>query len=235
MLADMSVIPMLDRDVYLYAEVDRIVGLRSGTARRWINGYERSGKLYEPILRTAPRETEWTTWGEFVETRILAEYRDIAKVRTQRLREAINELRARYRVDYPLAYLQPYLKAESGELTIGGKGVGLDDSRVVIRTGQLLLADGRTVIERASLGSDERGGGPFVVEMPAADDFPGIVVNPNRYSGQPTFEGRRVAVATIAGMVAAGEREEDLAADYGLSLRQVRSAVEYVHKYGVAA
>src|ERR1035441_6964573 len=107
MLADMSVTPMLDRDVYLYAEVDRIVGLRSGTARRWINGYERSGKLYEPILRTEQRVTEWATWGEFVETRILAEYRDIAKVRTPRLREAITVLRQIYGVAYPLAYLQP--------------------------------------------------------------------------------------------------------------------------------
>jgi|SRR5271154_5628748 len=238
MLADMSVVPMLDREVYLYAEVDRIVGLRSGTARRWINGYQRGGKLYEPILRTESRDTEWATWGEFVETRILAEYRDIAKVPTPRLRGAITQLRANYRVDYPLAYLHPYMKAESGELTIGGKDiglVGLDDTRVVVRTGQGLLTDGWPVIQNASLGSDERGGGPFVIEMPAADDFPGIVVNPNRYSGQPTFEGRRVAVATIAGMVAAGEREEDLAADYGLSLRQVQSAVEYVHKYGVAA
>ncbi len=235
MLADMSVIPMLDRDVYLYAEVDRIVGLRSGTARRWINGYQRDGKLYEPILRTEPRNTEWATWGEFVETRILAEHRDIAKVRTQRLRAAITQLRANYRVDYPLAYLHPYMKAEFGELTIGGEDLGLGDIRVVIRTGQGLLDDGRQLIESASLGVDERGGGPFVIEMPAADDFPGIVVNPNRYSGQPTFEGRRVAVATIAGMATAGEREEDLAADYGLSLRQVRSAVEYVNKYGVAA
>ena len=234
MLADMPVLTMLDREVYLYAEVDRIVGLRSGTARRWINGYHRGGKRYEPILRTEPRDTEWATWGEFVETRILAEYRERDKVPTQRLRAAIAELRASYRVDYPLAYLQPYIQAEFGELIIGGINAGLDVARVVIRTGQGVLIDGWPVIQRASLGSDESGR-KVVIEMPAADDFPGIVVNPNRYSGQPTFEGRRVAVATIAGMVAAGEREEDLAADYGLSLVQVRSAVEYVKKYGAAA
>ncbi len=48
MLADMSVLSMLDRDVYLYSEVDRLIGLRGGTARRWINGYERGGKQYDP-------------------------------------------------------------------------------------------------------------------------------------------------------------------------------------------
>lgn len=234
MLSDMAVLSMLDHEVYLYAEVDRIVGLPGGTARRWINGYQRTGKQYDPILRTAPRESEWATWGEFVEARILAEYRDRDKVPIRRLRAAIEELRATYHVDYPLAYLQPYLQVQNRDLTIGGQGVGTDDARVVVRTGQGLLLDGWPIIQRASLGSDERGHN-FVVEMPAAPEFPGIVVNPNRYSGQPTFEGRRVAVATIAGMAIGGEREQDLAADYGLSLSQVRAAVEYVKKYGTAA
>ena len=35
--------------------------------------------------------------------------------------------------------------------------------------------------------------------------YQGIVVNPDRQGGQPTFSGRRIPVATIAGMVAAGD------------------------------
>ncbi len=35
---------MLDREVYAYAEVDKLIGL-AGTAKRWINGYERGGKI----------------------------------------------------------------------------------------------------------------------------------------------------------------------------------------------
>lgn len=41
MRADMSVTSMLDREVYVYAEVDKLIGLPAGTAKRWINGYER--------------------------------------------------------------------------------------------------------------------------------------------------------------------------------------------------
>lgn len=37
----MPVTSMLDREVYLYAEVDKLIGLAAGTARRWINGYKR--------------------------------------------------------------------------------------------------------------------------------------------------------------------------------------------------
>ncbi|CMS06751.1 Uncharacterised protein [Mycobacterium tuberculosis] len=51
MRADMSVTSMLDREVYVYAEVDKLIGLPAGTAKRWINGYERGGKDHPPILR----------------------------------------------------------------------------------------------------------------------------------------------------------------------------------------
>jgi hypothetical protein len=40
---------------------------QGGSACRWIDGYERSGKNYEPILRIIPRDTPWVTWREFVE------------------------------------------------------------------------------------------------------------------------------------------------------------------------
>ncbi|GFG74479.1 DUF433 domain-containing protein [Mycobacterium botniense] len=90
------------------------------------------------------------------------------------------------------------------------------------------------MVERAQLGTDERGE-KYVAELAVDADFPDIVVNPRRYSGQPTFAGRRLSVETIAGMVTAGEREEDLAADYGLSIAQVREAVGYVAKHGRAA
>lgn len=65
MLSTMSVTSMLDRDAYVYAEVDRLIGLPAGTAKRWINGYERGGKEHPPILRVMPRDTAWVTWGEF--------------------------------------------------------------------------------------------------------------------------------------------------------------------------
>jgi hypothetical protein len=157
MLARMSATSMLDREVYLYAEVDRLIGLSAGTARRWINGYERSGKVYDPILRVAPRDTEWATWGEFVETRILAEYRD-ENIPTARLRGAIDGLRRLYGIDYPLAHLRPYLAVHERDLTISGEEVGLSEDELVVRTGQHLLgAASWNLIVQASLAQDEAG------------------------------------------------------------------------------
>lgn len=230
----MSITSMLDREVYVYADVDRLIGLPAGTARRWINGYERGGKAYEPILRVAARETPWVTWGEFVETRMLAEYRDRKKVPIARQRAAIERLRAMFNVMYPLAHLRPYLSAHERDLTMTGEDVGLPDVEMTIRTGQALLGDARWLAESATLCLDDLGE-PVIVELPADKEFPEIVINPRRYSGKPTFVGRRVSPVTIAQMADSGERHEDLAADYGLSLRQVQDAIDYTKKYKLAS
>ena len=228
-----GVVGLLDRPVYLYAEVDRLIGIRSGTARRWINGYERAGRTYDPILREARHDTEWVTWGEFVETRMLAEFRP--SVPTARLRAAVGRLRQMFGVAYPLAHLRPYIAAENGELAIDAKRLSPDEEGLlVVTTGQLILTSSRPVFDNAALAVDANGS-KFAADLPADVEFGGIRLNPERLSGQPTFEGRRVSVATIAGMIAAGEARADLAADYGLSLRQIDDAVRYSEKHPVAA
>jgi uncharacterized protein (DUF433 family) len=234
MLADMPVSSMLEREVYVFAEVDRLIGLTPGTAKRWINGYERDGTTYDPVLRIVPREGAWVTWGEFVEARMLAEYRDIKKIRISRLRETVDSLRQQYGREYPLAHLKPYLSVYDREVTIGGNDVGLPEQELAVRTGQLLIGDARWIAGRAALQLDERGEA-IIAELPADKDFPDIVINPGRYSGQPTFTGSRISPVTIAGMVAAGERREDVAADYGLSLQQVDNAKAYTERYRLAA
>lgn len=229
----MAVTNLLYRDVYLYSEVDRLTGLRSGTARRWINGYSRNGRDYAPILRESMRDTEWVTWGEFVETRILAQYRDQKSIKTPRLRAAVDTLRQQFQIDYPLARLRPYVE-------IGPKHIELDlraqseEGRLIIETGQMILSDGLPLIENAQLAEDESGE-KYAEQISSDLSYPGIVLHPGRFGGQPTFEGRRVSVETIAGIVAAGEPVEEVAATYGLSLVQVRSAGEYAAKYNLAA
>lgn len=228
-----TVINLLDREVYLYSEVDHLARLRPGTARRWVNGYARNGKDYDPILREQRQDTEWVTWGEFVETRILAEYRDQKSVKTSRLRAAVDTLRQEFQIDYPLARLRPYIEVGAHYTELDLKAVS-DVGRQVIETGQMILTDGRPVIETAQLAVDEAGE-KYAEQVRGDLGYPGIVLHPGRFGGQPTFEGRRVSVETIAGIVAAGEPVEDVAATYNLSIMQVRSASEYAVKYHLAA
>ena len=232
----MTVSSLLDRQVYLYSDVDRLVGLRPGTARRWINGYRRNGKSYEPILRIAAADTEWATWGEFVEARILAEYRD-QNVPTARLRAAVEGLRQMFGLRYPLAHLRPYLAPAAKQLAIELQALDPSDEsgQMIIRTKQLLLdSPSRVIIDNAKLAHDEQGE-KYAAEIVPDLNFPGIVLNPDRYGGQPTFAERRVEVATIAGMARAGDAPEELAADYGLSIVQVREAIAYDAKHHLLA
>ena len=53
-----GVVDLLSRPVYGVGQVDRILGLRPGTARRWIDGYQRSGTSYPPVVREEPTGEE---------------------------------------------------------------------------------------------------------------------------------------------------------------------------------
>jgi hypothetical protein len=51
---------MLERPLYGYSDVDRLLGLSAGTARRWIDGYKRR-KEYPPIVRQSPTGVDSVT------------------------------------------------------------------------------------------------------------------------------------------------------------------------------
>ncbi len=179
----MTVVDLLDRPIYPYAEADRLIGLKTGTARRWINGYRRGAKVYRPTLREQPTDTEWATWREFVEARMLAEYREL-NIPTARLRETIAALRNLFGVPHPLAFPGPNLEAESGELTprLQQLDARSGDERMVVRTGQILLGEpSRNVVGRATLARDDQGRA-FVSQLVPDHEFPRIVINPDHPS-----------------------------------------------------
>ena len=57
--------------------------------------------------------------------------------------------------------------------------------------------------------------------------FPGISMNPDVRFGKPCLSGTRIDVATIVGLIAAGETVETAAEQYQLSVGQVRAALAY--------
>jgi len=58
--------------------------------------------------------------------------------------------------------------------------------------------------------------------------FPGISMDPDVRFEKPCIAGTRIDVATIVGVLAAGEMIETVAEEYALSAAQVRSALAYV-------
>ena len=57
--------------------------------------------------------------------------------------------------------------------------------------------------------------------------FPGISMDPDVRFGKPCIIGTRIDVATVVGLIAAGETVDTVAAEYQLSLEQVRAALAY--------
>ena len=57
--------------------------------------------------------------------------------------------------------------------------------------------------------------------------FPGISMDPDVRFGKPCLSGTRIDVATVVGALAAAESAETVAAEYGLSIAQVRTALAY--------
>ncbi len=151
-----EVIDLLNRPVYGLPQVDRILGLPGGTARRWIDGYRRGGKSYPPVIRELTTGVDVATWGEFVETRLLAEYRD-AGVPLLRMRPAIDVLREELGSTYPLASARTWLGVQGRELVRRvQEQVDLDHTLalVVVRTGQEVLDWSRRADDFRTAGWD---------------------------------------------------------------------------------
>ena len=81
------------------------------TLTHWLEGGERDGRQYEPVLRPEPLGINTITWGEMVEARYLRAYRTDLHVSMQRLRPFIAKLREEFGVPFPLAHFRPFIDA----------------------------------------------------------------------------------------------------------------------------
>lgn len=223
-------INLLARPLYGLGQVDRILGLRNGTARRWIEGYERGGKSYPPVIRQEPTGDEIATWGEFVETRLLAEYRD-AGVPLVRMRPAIDRLRDELHTSYPLASARTWLDIQGRELVLKvQEEVGLERelALVVVRSGQQVIEWSHPADEfRRSVewtGADIEAQPRRVRPVAGLSE---VVIDPLRGLGEPVIADRGVRTEVIAELVRAGDSTEMIAELYELKRSQVDAAVRY--------
>jgi uncharacterized protein (DUF433 family) len=215
---------VLSRPIYGIAQVDGLLGLTPGTARRWIEGYERTGRTYPPVVRPEATGEEIVTWGEFVETRLLSEYRG-AGVPMVRMRPAVERLRERFNTHYPLAHARPFLDVAGRELVLRvQEEVNLDRQLqlVVVRNEQLLLSPPAEQFVRSVEFGTEDGIAQRIHPFPEVRE---VVMDPLRQFGQPVV--RSVPTEVIAEQVRAGDRLQMISELYDLSIDEVEAAVRY--------
>ena len=217
-----NAVNLLDQPVYGMKQVDRILARPGGTAQRWIDGYQRAGKSYPPVVRVEPTGDEIVTWGEFVETRLLSEYRD-AGVPMVKMRPAVERLRETYGQRYPLAYARPYaldreLVMEMQESVHLERGLHL----VLVRNGQLVLT---APAEKFFQAAQFSGGVDVVARLRPVTEIPEVLLDPLRQFGEPAV--RSVRTEIIAEQVRAGEPIDTIAEIYELPRPSVEAALRY--------
>lgn len=218
-----DVVNLSQRPLYGFSQVDRLLKLPGGTAARWVDGYDRGGKSYDPVIRPERTGDPIATWGEFVETRLLSEFRDQG-VPLLRMRPAIQALRDELQTPYPLASARTWLGVEGKELVRAvQEDVGLERRLrlVEVRTGQVLWsARAESFLDAVEWGDD----GTAALVRPA-DDITEVIISPARGFGEPVVRGVRTEI--IAELVNAGEATAAIAEMYELEQSQVEDALRY--------
>src|SRR6266700_3009510 len=85
-----AAVQLLDRRVMTVREAARQLRIPETTLIHWIEGEQRGGTFYPPVLREEPTGQATVTWGEVVEARYLRAYRT-RNVPMQKLRPFIAE------------------------------------------------------------------------------------------------------------------------------------------------
>jgi uncharacterized protein (DUF433 family) len=217
-----NVTSILDREMYAEAHAARLLGVAQSTLHYWLEGGERRGKQYLPILRETPRDTRMVTWAEFVEAGLLREYRRSYRVPMAELRTFVDLLRKHFGVPYPLADRRPYV---SGKQLVhdAQTAAGLDAEfcLVAVVNDQLLLTPpSQTFLDRVEWRGDLAAGW-----RPAADPDSTVRVSPDIRFGRPAVRG--VSTEIIWEQDDAGEDIETIAKVYQLTTKDVHWALAY--------
>ena len=211
----------LDRSVYGVSEAAGLLGLGVGRVRAWLDGYERSGTFYQPVIRPERTGNDIVTWGEFVELGYLREYRRKG-VPLQRLRPVIAALREEYRTPYPLATAKPFVHGRDLVLMLQRENELPDPLAIVVPSGQtILLADEAERFFR-KVEFDAEDVARLVRPAGAASS---VVIDPLIRFGRPSVRG--VSTDRLWELYDAGEPLEVISTGYDMPEHDVRAAVAY--------
>jgi len=199
----------------------RFLGIPRQTFHRWARGYERGAPLLHVLDRSGTREAS-ATFVALVEAWVLWALRE-AGVRPRRIRPALERLKSEFGREYVL--IAPELSTDGidvlWDFSRSDEGEGLIEGG----TGQHVIRE--IVADHLRYLSRRDDGYPSVLQLRHCEPAK-VVVDPDRAFGQPIFEGSRVRMADVAGMLKAGEQAAVVAEELGISVEDVRTAARVV-------
>jgi uncharacterized protein (DUF433 family) len=228
-VTDVGELTVLGRRVLSVREAARQLRMPPTTLIHWLEGGERQGRRYDPVLRVEPTGSRDMTWGEMVEARYLRAYRQ-KSVPMQQLRPFISRLRDEFGVPYPLAHFRPFIgdgRRLLLEVQESVKLPGTLSAVYEVKSGQIIL-DPRAAefLDRVEFAEDGDRSAERI--YPAGRESP-VVMDPRISSASPAVHGIRTEI--LAELADADVPVEDIAADFGLPLSVVKAAVAYEWSY----
>jgi len=209
--------------MYSEAEAARLLGVAQSTLNYWLEGGERRGRIYKPVIRVEPRGVRSVTWAEFVESGLLSAYRR-SSVPMAELRRFIELLRERFGVPFPLADRRPLV---SGRQLVYQSQIdaALEPDYWVVAQGgnqMILTAPGGSFFRRIDWEGD-------VATAWRPDDRPDspVRINPDVRFGKPAIRG--ISTEVIWEQEDSGADVTDIAKDFNLSESEVMWALGYEH------
>ncbi len=194
-----------------------------GKLRYWLDGVWRQGMFYRPVIREQHTGSDIVTWGELVEAACLKEYR--TRTSLQKLRPAMEKLRERFQLAYPLANLRPFLLSRELVMEVQAE-TGLPQSlRWVERLadGQLGFAENYDLF-RTKVDFADSGDQPALRLRPRGVESH-VIIDPKRSFGAATVRGIRTQA--LAELRLAGEPFSEIAAQFGIEPAALTDALEY--------
>jgi uncharacterized protein (DUF433 family) len=216
-------VSVLDREMFTEAEAARLLTVPQSTLNYWLEGGERRGRTYRPVIREEPRgDRDAVTWAEFIEAGLLREYRRTHGVPMPELRSFIDIVRDQYEVPYPLAHLRPFVSGR--DLLIEAQDEAALDAEfclVAAVRGQLLLTPpADSFVKRVTWHDDIA-----TQWRPHDDPNSPVRMNPEVRFGRPAVAG--ISTEALWEHEQAGETSEDIAEEFDLTPEAVRWAVAY--------
>jgi len=214
---------VLERELFTEAEAARLLRVPQSTLHYWLEGGERRGRTYKPILRVEPRGARSVTWAEFIEAALLRQYRRDHNVPMAELRAFIELLRERIGAPYPLAHARPFVASGRQLVSEAQDEAGLDPDYCLVATvrGQMILTPAsQAFFDRVTWDDDVAA-----AWRPHDDPASPVRVQPEMRFGRPAIKG--ISTEVIWEHAEAGEDTDETAEAFGLTSDDVRWALAY--------
>jgi uncharacterized protein (DUF433 family) len=215
-------VTVLEREMFTEAAAARLLSVPQRTLNYWLEGGERRGRLYRPVIRVEPQgDHPQVTWAEFIEAGLLREYRR-ANVPMAELRAFIDLVRERYQVPYPLADHRPWVSGTE-VMSQAQDASGLDPEFCLIaeaRGRYVLTAAADSFLHRVTWEGDVATGW-----RPHNDPQSPVRIQPGSRFGRPAVKG--ISTEVLWEHEQAGEMPNEIAVEFGISDDDVRWALAY--------